>query len=279
MQTWTLVLPLAVALAPVNNTCMDAVSKPPSGPKTFDCPGFVIKSTDDTWHMRDWAMTNASIDKYFAPHWQSVRAFGTIIDGKTGLREFMQEWLAAFPDVFIQMSDLFCEGNDEIGYKTTMPYVLTATNTGPSIYGPATGKKVKYHGIANCYIAQIDGQWQYTTEWDVPDMWSFLTAMDLKIDDLPHPAYDMMTLDDCKPLFEWKTGYMHWFPTAEAITEQNLLAYPRAKYPRPVKLPATSDASETTSFGAMALLGGAVLSSMAGVLMWRSTPRQPPLLG
>ena len=45
-------------------------------------------------------------------------------------------------------------------------------------------------------------------------MWSFLTAMDLKIDDLPHPAYDMMTLDDCKPLFEWGGDVMNWFPAS-----------------------------------------------------------------
>ena len=36
---------------------------------------------------------------------------------------------------------------------------------------------------------------RYTTEWDVPDMWSFLVAMDLSIDKLPHPATDMMTID------------------------------------------------------------------------------------
>ena len=51
---------------------------------------------------------------------------------------------------------------------------------------------------------------RYTTEWDVPDMWSFLVAMDLSIDKLPHPATDMMTIDDCKPLFEWETGLMNW---------------------------------------------------------------------
>jgi len=295
MQTFALLIPLvAAALVPVNNTCMDAVSKPPPGPKTFDCPGFVIESTDVTWHQRDWNTTSMAIDKYFAPHWQSVRAFGTIIDGRTGLREFMKEWLTGFPDVFIQMSDLFCEGNDDVGYKTTMPYVLTATNTGPSIYGPATGKKVKYHGIANCYIKKIDGQWKYTTEWDVPDMWSFLVAMDLDIDKLPHPATDLMTIDDCKPLFEWETGLMNWFPSAETIQSKNLLAYPRAKYPRQevsvetdetaatetvVPAAETAAASSTSSVKGVAMLGGLGLVALAGALMSRGAPQQPPLLG
>ena len=35
-------------------------------------------------------------------------------------------------------------GNDIDGYKTVMPDILTGTNTGPSSYGPATGRSVRY---------------------------------------------------------------------------------------------------------------------------------------
>lgn len=157
---------------PVNNSCMDKATAVPDGPRLFDCPAFVIKSTDDTWHARNFTKTLAAIDRYFTEDWQSVRAFGTVIDGRAGLRSFMKDWLGGFPDVNIRVSDLFCAGNDLDGYKTTMPYVLTATNSGPSQYGPATGRRVQYHGIANCYIKrQPDGLWRYTSEWDVPDMW------------------------------------------------------------------------------------------------------------
>lgn len=201
-----------------NNNCMDKIppnNQPPKdGPKTLDCPRFVIESTDQTWHVRNWETTLASIDKYFAPNWMSVRNFGTFIKGREGLRAFMKDWLGGFPDVFIYMSDVWCEGNDEVGYKTTMPYVLTATNTGPTkLFGAPTGKKIKYHGIANCFILKIDGQWQYTTEWDVPDMWSFLNAINKSSTELAHPETDMMEIDECKPLFEWGTGKMNWFPT------------------------------------------------------------------
>eukprot|EP00441_Pelagodinium_beii_P030993 CAMPEP_0197708776 /NCGR_PEP_ID=MMETSP1338-20131121/128122_1 /TAXON_ID=43686 ORGANISM="Pelagodinium beii, Strain RCC1491" /NCGR_SAMPLE_ID=MMETSP1338 /ASSEMBLY_ACC=CAM_ASM_000754 /LENGTH=616 /DNA_ID=CAMNT_0043292707 /DNA_START=33 /DNA_END=1883 /DNA_ORIENTATION=+ len=200
---------------PVDNSCMDQSTVPPGGPKTFDCRRFVIESTDATWHAGgSWAKTEEAIHKYFAEDWQSVRAFGSIINGREGLASFMKEWLKGFPDVFIYVSDLFCEGNDDIGYKTTMPYVLTATNTGPSVYGPATGKKVKYHGLANCYIKKIDGRWQYTNEWDVPDMWSFLVQLNVSIDSLKHPTQDLMNIDECKPLFEWG-GKMNWFPSPE----------------------------------------------------------------
>jgi len=209
----------------LNNTCMDRATVPPAGPKTFDCRGFVIESTDATWHSRSWTATEEAIGKYFAEGWQSVRAFGTIINGRDGLAAFMKEWLKGFPDVFIMASDLFCEGNDEAGYKTTMPYVLTATNSGPSVYGPATGRRVQYHGIANCYIKRIDGQWQYTNEWDVPDMWSFLAQLNVSIDAQAHPQTDLMTIDECKPLFEWGTGKMNWFPSPGQVNTKKLKVY------------------------------------------------------
>ena len=67
--------------------------------------------------------------------------------------------------------------------------------------------------IANCYIKQIDGQWQYTREWDLPDMWAFMTALNLTADKLPHPPGDLVPVDQCKPLFEWGSGEMNWFPS------------------------------------------------------------------
>ena len=86
----------------------------------------------------------------------------------------------------------------------------------PQAFGAPTGRKVKYHGIANCYIKQNEtGQWQYTREWDLPDMWSFITALNLTASQLSHPKVDQVPVDDCKPLFDWKSGEMNWFPPIE----------------------------------------------------------------
>ena len=220
--------PTAQAVLPVpaeNNDCSNAYTSPPGGANglgasmtgdDFDCPAFVIASTDATWHPRDWEATNRAVDTYFSEDWQSVRAFGLMLHGREALRSFMADWLGAFPDVFIHVADVFCLGNDDAGYKTTMPYVLTATHTGWSkAYGPPSGRKVKYHGIANCYIKREagSGQWQYTREWDLPDMWAFITALNLTAAQMPpHPAGDLVPVDQCRPLFEWGSGEMNWFP-------------------------------------------------------------------
>jgi len=207
----TLAERVAAGGPPVNNDCAHAYTVlPQEKPKTFDCPAFVIKSTDDTWHRRDWATSSWAIDTYFIEDWQSVRAWGTHVQGREGLREFMMDWLGGFPDVFIRVADLFCDGNDIDGYKTTMPYVLTATHTGWSkAWGEPTGKKVQYHGIANCFVKQNStGGWQYTYEWDVGDTAAFFTVLNRSM--IPHPDHDLIPTDDCKPLFNWGSGTMNW---------------------------------------------------------------------
>jgi hypothetical protein len=68
-----------------------------------------------------------------------------MLRGREALRAFMADWLGGFPDVFIHVADVFCLGNEAAGYKTTMPYVLTATHSGWSqAYGAPSGRKVKY---------------------------------------------------------------------------------------------------------------------------------------
>ena len=66
------------------------------------------------------------------------------------------------------------QGNDIDGYKTTMPDVLTGTNLGPSGFGPPTGRKVAYNGIAVCYVQRVGGRWQYVSEVVVHDELSLM---------------------------------------------------------------------------------------------------------
>jgi hypothetical protein len=58
----------------------------------------------------------------------------------------------------------------------------------------------RYHGIANCYIQKdAFGRWQYTREWDLPDMWAFITALNLSAAQVPaHPSADLVPVDECK---------------------------------------------------------------------------------
>jgi predicted ester cyclase len=141
-------------------------------PTTFlaDCPAWVVRTTDAVWKPDlDAASVNASLEEYFFSGWSSVSSFGIEHHGMAALKELVWRTKRAFPDLRIHVTDVFCTGNDVDGYKTTMPDVLTGTNTGPSAYGPPTGRSFAYNGIAVCYVQKVGGRWQYVSEWVVHD--------------------------------------------------------------------------------------------------------------
>ena len=98
-------------------------------------------------------------------------------------------------------------GNDIDGYKTVMPDILTGTNTGPSAYGSATGKKVRYSGTAVTYVQKVKGRWVYVAEWLLHDEFSLISQLGFtNISAIPHPPLNDK-LHDCsvnKPGFGWK---------------------------------------------------------------------------
>ena len=124
-----------------NNTCLISKLTPPPGPQTFDCPKWVIETTDEIWNLRP--NVNQSLEKYFTEDFASHNSWGVVYKGREQLKEAVAETINAFPDIQIHITDCFCVGNDVDGYKTTMPDILTGTHTGYSKkYGPPTGTSV-----------------------------------------------------------------------------------------------------------------------------------------
>ena len=138
-----------------SNECLlqhgDALQPPTQGaPTTFldECPAWVVRTTDAVWRPGiDAASVNASLEEYFYEGWRSVSSFGREYQGMAALKDLVWGTKRAFPDLQIHITDVFCTGNDVDGYKTAMPDVLTGTNTGPSAFGPPTGRKVTYNGV------------------------------------------------------------------------------------------------------------------------------------
>jgi len=178
------------------------------GPKKFNCPKFVIDSTDEIWNSnRTESYVYEKLEKYMPEDWQSVTNFGEYIQGMDKLKTLVMQTFKAFPDIKLHMVDTFCEGNDNDGYKTTMPVIHTATHLGwHPIFGKPTGRKLVWSGIPNCFIKNIGGQWKYTAEWNLPDVWSLYTQLGVNP---PHPHDNPQPIDDCEQIFDWKTGYLN----------------------------------------------------------------------
>ena len=62
--------------------------------------------------------------------------------------------MAAFPDVRLYADDVIWSGNDKDGFHSSHRIIWVGHNTGYSIYGPPTGRKVVRRGIAHCFVKE-----------------------------------------------------------------------------------------------------------------------------
>jgi len=180
--------PAYLMAQPLNNSCLIKNLVIPDGPQTFDACGFVIRSTDEVWNLR--GDVDAAIEKYFHEDYMNAGSWGKRGIGKKVLREAVLAEMRAFPDIQIHITDCVCKGNDNDGYKCAMPDVLTGTNTGPSSYGPPTGRYARWTGLVESLVRRnpATGQWQYYAEWGVHDEWALIQQLGLDFDRVPHPA-------------------------------------------------------------------------------------------
>ena len=112
-----------------------------------DIVHYIEKSTYQIWDLKNIGL----IYRYYTPT--------TVVhtsDGDTfGYEEVVRNStikMSAFPDIRDLIDDVVWTGNDQDGYRTSMRWTWTARNTGHSIYGPPTGRRVMVSGIANCII-------------------------------------------------------------------------------------------------------------------------------
>jgi len=191
-----------------NNSCLwEKPGLNRDGPQEFDCPRFVIESTDQIWNMyRDPEIVKTYLHKYMVDDWESISSMGEYIRGYDKLEHLTLTTMTAFPDIKLHIVDTFCEGNDIDGYKTTMPVIHTATHTGyHPTFGPPTNKTATWYGVPNCFIKKIDGQWKYTSEVNMPDNLSLYSQLGVSP---PEETWSVPT-DDCNQLFDWDTGYIN----------------------------------------------------------------------
>jgi len=144
--------------------------------------------------------------KYFSPDYV-IQSAGSVVYGLPGLAYYTYSTMLAFPDIKIKILDCFCKGNDIYGYRCSMPDILMGTNTGPSLYGAPTGKFVKYTGLVNSFIQNVDGRWVYMMEYGNHDVVTLLR--ELGFENLPpeRPAEDYIQFVDNERCENWMTFF------------------------------------------------------------------------
>ena len=81
--------------------------------------------------------------------------------------------LQGFPDRLLLAENVVWSGNRADGYYTSHRLLSLATNKGPTIYGPATGIRIRMTNIADCFIK--DGM--IVKEWLVRDNMTLATQL------------------------------------------------------------------------------------------------------
>lgn len=96
-----------------------------------------------------------------------------ITHGSAEVVEGTRATLEGFPDRLLLAENVIWAGNRDDGYYTSHRLLSLATNQGSTIYGPATGVRIRMTNIADCVIE--DGV--ITKEWLVRDNMTLATQL------------------------------------------------------------------------------------------------------
>ena len=131
----------------------------------FDVDAFTRTSMDSVWNRRDFATLDSTHNEDFSFHGPTGRAF----NGRVAYRNFVSEMTNAFPDLAVQVDEVYWMGNNADGYLTSERWSATATHTGNGLYGIATGRSVRIWGITQHKI--VDGR--------IAEDWTVFNELDL----------------------------------------------------------------------------------------------------
>ena len=130
----------------------------------------------------------ASLCEYLKGYWEfiynhkmfgcvyDIYADGVILNRENGIvlhdipavQHDIMKICAAFPDLHVDIRDIFAVPEGENGYKVWMRYYFTGTNKNYSVYGAPTGMKLeegKAINLSDFHVQNIDGEWLITYEY------------------------------------------------------------------------------------------------------------------
>ncbi len=131
----------------------------------FDVDNFARGTIDQLWNSRDFAAIGNAYTENFAFEGPTDRKFA----GAHPYRELLQSLFTAFPDVEVQVDEVYWMGNDDEGYLTSERWSAEGTHAGPGLYGEPTGKPVQIWGITQHHIVdgRIVAEWMLFNELDL----------------------------------------------------------------------------------------------------------------
>ena len=139
-----------------------SVAQPIDG---FDVDRVARRTIDELWNRRNLEVLTTAYAANFAFEGPTDRKFS----GADGYRAFLGSIHSAFPDLEVQVDEVYWMGNDTDGYLTSERWSAEGTHTGPGLYGEPTGKAVQVWGITQHEIVggRIVREWLLFNELDL----------------------------------------------------------------------------------------------------------------
>lgn len=116
-------------------------------PEYADIVDYIVKITHRIWEQKEVGLI---YDTYI--HNVPVWTTDGCSYGRDDVVEATIRTLAAYPDVRLYADEVIWSGNEKDGFHTSHRIVWVGHNTGYSVYGPPTQKRVLRYGIANCFV-------------------------------------------------------------------------------------------------------------------------------
>lgn len=138
-----------------------------------DMVDFTYKVTYSIWNGWEGAPRDPGLVERFYSEETRIHAAG----GDMGRQELSASTvgrLAAFPDFHSVIQDVIWTGDEERGYRRSNRLIWTGTHTGPFVFGPATGRRVRYSTIANTVTCPHP-----TTGYQIVEEWIAGNLLDL----------------------------------------------------------------------------------------------------
>ena len=155
-RTWTALRESARPDRPIS------VATPIDG---FDVDLFTRETLDALWNRQTYDI----LDSAYAPGFFFQGPTDRKAHGAAAYRSMLGGLLSAFPDLELQVDEVYWMGNDRDGYLTSERWSAEATHTCTGAYGEPTGKTVQIWGITQHRISnrQIQAEWMLFNELDL----------------------------------------------------------------------------------------------------------------
>ena len=138
-----------------------ATAEPVDG---FDPDAFTRALHDNIWNG-----DGSAIDKTYAADFPFEGTTERQFTGQAAYRDYVGELRTAFPDLALQVDEVYWMGNDADGYLISTRWSAEATHSGGPLYRDPTGARCQIWGITQHRVkdGKVEQEWQLFNELDL----------------------------------------------------------------------------------------------------------------